>query len=109
MNHETSHVECDPTSVYLTSPVRSLHTGRVMVEAIQLPGLIAFRELGGRREDLQPNDVRPYWRIMERDMRRFQFPPFGVNMLRAEYLGALMDGFDAQGKTLNAYAKRALE
>ncbi|SPF54455.1 hypothetical protein SBA4_640016 [Candidatus Sulfopaludibacter sp. SbA4] len=80
-----------------------------MLECVHLPGLIEFRRLGGRLEDLDPNDIRPYWRVMERDMRRFQFPPFGINMLRPGHLGSLVQGFDPHGKKLNTFTRRALE
>jgi hypothetical protein len=79
------------------------------VERVHLPGLIEFRRLGGRLEDLQPNDVGPYWRVMEHDMRRFQFAPMGINMLRQEHLGEIIEDFDPLGKKLNTFTRRALE
>ena len=76
---------------------------------MELSGLIEFRRLGGRLEDLDGNDVRPFLRVMEHDRRRFQFLPAGINMLRQEHLGQLRDEFDPQGKKVNGFTKRALE
>ncbi len=70
---------------------------------------IAVWLLGGRLEELDPNDIQPYWRVMERDMRKFQFPPLGIDMLRPEHLGSLVQGFDPHGKILNTFTRRALE
>jgi len=79
------------------------------LERVELSGLIEFRRLGGRLEDLDGNDVRPFLRVMEHDRRRFQFLPAGINMLRQEHLGQLRDEFDPQGKKVNGFTKRALE
>ena len=78
-------------------------------ECVHLPGLLEFRKLGGRPEDLDPGDVRKYLRVMERDMRRFQFPLLGINMLRLEHLIGITQGFDPSGNKVNTFTRRALE
>jgi hypothetical protein len=79
------------------------------IECVHLPGLIEFQRLGGRLEDLRPNSVKPYLSVMEREMRRFQFAPIGINMLRQEHLTSLQAGFDPQGRKLNRFTRLALE
>jgi hypothetical protein len=80
-----------------------------LVERVHLPGLIEFRRLGGRLEDLNADDSKTFTRVMERDRWRFKFPPAGVNVLGGEHLLQLKEDFDPHGKKVNAYTKRALE
>lgn len=79
------------------------------LECVHLPGLIEFRRLGGHLEDLQPNNVGPYLHVMERDMRRFQFSPLGINMLRQEHLTSIRDGFDPHGRRADTFIRQAME
>jgi hypothetical protein len=79
------------------------------VASVHLPGLIQFRKLGGLIEDLDPNDVRPYMRLMQHDLYKFQFPPLGITMLGEEYLSELAAAFGPNAKKPNAFTKRALE
>jgi hypothetical protein len=80
-----------------------------VVRCVHLPGLVQFRRLGGRVEDLNPNDARPYMHLMEHDLYRFQFPPLGITVLGQEYIGELVARFGPNAKKPNAFTKRALE
>lgn len=79
------------------------------VERVHLSGLLEFWRLGGRLEDLRPNDVGPFLHVMEKDRRKFAFMPGGINMLRQEHLVQLKEAFGPGGKKINPFAKRALE
>jgi hypothetical protein len=79
------------------------------MERVHLSGLVEFRRLGGRLEDLNANDARTFLRVMEHDRRKFQFSPAGINMLRGEHLLYLMEAFDPHGKSISAFTKLALE
>ena len=83
--------------------------GTEAVERVGLSGLVEFRRLGGRLEDLDPNDARTFMRVMERDMRKFRFPPAGISMLGGQHLLQLKEDFDPHGKRGGAFAKLALE
>jgi len=80
-----------------------------IMERVHLSGLVEFRRLGGRLEDLNANDARTFLRVMEHDRRKFQFSPAGINMLRGEHLLYLMEAFDPHGKSISAFTKLALE
>jgi hypothetical protein len=79
------------------------------VSRVHIPGLILFRKLGGRAEDLDPNDVRPYERLMEHDINKFQFPPLGIHRLGQEYLNELVADFGPGARKPAALIRRALE
>lgn len=78
-------------------------------ECVHLPGLIEFHKLGGRLESLRAESVQPYVTVMEGEMRRFQFPPVGINMVRQEHLVGLLEIFDPRGQRINGFTRLALE
>jgi hypothetical protein len=66
-------------------------------ERVSLAGFAEFLNQGGRFEDIRLDDVRPFLQVMEKERRRFQFPPMGINMLRVEQLDLMLRSFQARG------------
>lgn len=95
--------KCDVYSVL----IRIMETEAV--ERMELAGLVEFRRLGGRLEDLQPNDVGPFLRVMEGESRKFHFAPTGDHMLGQQHLANLMKRFNPHGERGAAFTKLALQ